>query len=303
MKYLHYPGCSLQSTGRGYKESLTAVFDALDVPIEELRDWNCCGATVYMSIDEHRAFALAARNLALAEQQVNGNGGGEATHLVAPCSACYLALTKARRYVDEYSDVKHKIASALDSADLPFPGQVEVRHPLDIFCHDIGLPAITARVRRPLTELRVACYYGCQIIRPYADFDDQYNPTSMDRLLQALGAETVDWPLKTRCCGGSLTGTVEEVGLRLNYILLKEAIRNGANAIATACPLCQFNLECFQDRISRRFEEQLNLPVVYFTQLMGVGFGLSERELGLKRLFVPLKLDRPETREVAHAVT
>ena len=222
MKYLYYPGCSLKSTGRAYEESLLAVFRALRVPLEELEDWNCCGETAYMAVDEMKAFGLAARNLALAEDQ-NGAQKAEEVNLVAPCSACYLVLTKAQHYIDEYTEVGQTILPALQAAGLRYEGRVRVRHPLDVLVNDVGLDTFAAQVRRPLAGLRVACYYGCQVVRPYASFDDQDNPTTMDQLVRAMGAEPIDWPLKTRCCGGSLTGTIEEVGLRLSYILLKEA--------------------------------------------------------------------------------
>ncbi|HUU45393.1 MAG TPA: CoB--CoM heterodisulfide reductase iron-sulfur subunit B family protein [Acidobacteriota bacterium] len=301
MKYLHYPGCSLKGSGRAYEESLLAVYEALGVSVEELDDWNCCGATAYMAVDELKAFALAARNLALAEGQhagQNGDDGGAC--LVAPCSACFLVLSKAKRYMEEYGEVGRRINEALAAAGLPYQGRIAIRHPLDLFINDVGLPAIAARVRRPLHGLRVACYYGCQLVRPYATFDDQFDPQTMDRLLRALGAETVDWPLKTRCCSGSLTGTIPDVGLHLNHILLKEARRHGANVVATACPLCQFNLECFQDRMSRRYGREIHTPVLYFTQLMGVALGLPDKTLGLQRLFVPLNKDQIQPEGVQH---
>jgi len=287
MKYLYYPGCSLRCTGKAYEESLQAVFDALGVTLEELQDWNCCGATAYMAVDEMKAFALAARNLAIAEQQ----GGGASPRMVSlmvPCNACFLVLTKTQRYIVQYPEVDQTVTAALKAANLSYDGRVIIRHPLDILINDIRLETVVEHAKQSLNGLRVACYYGCQMIRPYATFDDQYNPMSMDRLLRALGAEPVDWPLKTRCCGGSLTGTIQEVGLRLNHILLREAKKRGADVIATACPLCQFNLECFQSRINRQFDEKVNLPVLYFTQLMGLALGLSKKSLGLQRLFVPL---------------
>jgi heterodisulfide reductase subunit B len=161
---------------------------------------------------------------------------------------------------------------------------------LDILINEVGLQNITQKVRQPLQGLKVACYYGCQIVRPYAAFDDQVNPTTMDRLMRALGTETVEWPLKTRCCGGSLMGTLPEVGVPLSYILLKEALKRGADVVATACPLCQFNLECYQDKMSQQFKERLELPVAYFTQLLGLALGVPERQLGLHRLLIPLTL-------------
>lgn len=286
MRYLYYPGCSLKGTGKAYEESLLAVFEALGVPLEELTDWNCCGATAYMSVDELKAFALAARNLALAEQQGEGNS---TVDLITPCSACYLVLMKAQHYLREYKPIGQKIAAALREAKLEYKGRIRLRHPLDVFVHDIGLETIANRVERPLTGVKVASYYGCQMIRPYATFDDQHEPTSMERLTQVLGAEPVEWPLKTRCCGGSLTGTVPEVGLRLSYTLLQEAQKRGADMVITACPLCQFNLECYQSSMRKQFGNNLELPVVYFTQLIGLAFGLPEQKIGLQRLFVPLR--------------
>ncbi|HUT25510.1 MAG TPA: CoB--CoM heterodisulfide reductase iron-sulfur subunit B family protein, partial [Sumerlaeia bacterium] len=273
MKYLYYPGCSLKGAGKPYEESFLAVLRALGVDSEELPDWNCCGATAYMAVNELQAFALAARNLAIAEAR-NAPQKTEPIPLVAPCSACYLVLSKTHRYMEEYGDVRGRINRALGAAGLQYEGRVRVEHPLDTFVNTIGLGKIAERVTAPLSGLRVACYYGCQIVRPYATFDDQHNPSSMERLLGALGAETVDWPLKTRCCGGSLSGTIRDVGLQLSHILLKEAQKRGADAVATVCPLCQFNLECYQDKINQQFGETMELPVVYFTQLMGLAFGL-----------------------------
>ena len=148
--------------------------------------------------------------------------------------------------------------------------------------NDVGLDEIAKRVKAPLKGKKFAPYYGCQIVRPFASFDDQYNPQTMDRLLAAAGAECVTYPLKTRCCGGSLTGTVPEVGLRLAYIILKEAKKRGAEAVVTVCPLCQFNLDGYQDQIARQFEA-IDLPVVYFTQILGLALGLSAEELAFKR--------------------
>lgn len=287
MKYLYYPGCSLKGTNRGYEESVLAAFEALGIAVAELEDWNCCGATAYMAVDEMKSFALAARNLALAEHQ-----GQDSPTLMAPCSGCYLVLSKTQHYLEEYSEVSRTIDGALQAARLSYTRKVHVRHPLDILISEIGVQQISSRVRQPLKDLKVACYYGCQIVRPYAAFDDQVNPTTMDRLMRALGAETVDWPLKTRCCGGSLMGTLPEVGVPLSYILLKEALKRGADVVATACPLCQFNLECYQDKMSQQFKERLEIPVVYFTQLLGLALGVPERRLGMHRLLVPLPTAR-----------
>jgi len=286
MSYVYFPGCSLKSTGRAYEESMVAVFAAIDQPLSELADWNCCGATAYMAISELKALALSARNLALAERQCQN---AQKAEIVVPCAACYLGLNKANHYLSENGEVRGKIDQALKSARLEYSGRVRVRHPLDVLVNDIGLEKISARIKRPLTGIKVACYYGCQLVRPYAEFDDQHRPMTMDKLMTALGAEVVDWPIKTRCCGGSLTGTVPEVGQRLSYILLREAQKRGCQVIATACPLCQFNLECYQPEISRRYGEKIDISVAYFTQLIGLAFGLPQRQLGLHRLFVSVR--------------
>ncbi|MBN1213792.1 MAG: CoB--CoM heterodisulfide reductase iron-sulfur subunit B family protein [candidate division Zixibacteria bacterium] len=283
MSYIYYPGCSLKSTGRAYEDSLLAVFEALDIPLQELEDWNCCGATAYMSISELKAFALSARNFALAERQ---NGENDFAEMVVPCAACYLGLNKAHRYLAEHPELRETIDRALEAGGLKYNDKIHVRHPLDVLINDLTPDKITGLVKRPLEGLKVACYYGCQLVRPYSDFDDQHDPQTMDKIVKMLGGEVVNWPLKTRCCGGSLTGIVQDVGLRLSYILLAEARKRGCDLIVTACPLCQFNLECYQSRISGIYGHKIKIPVIYFTQLMGHAFGLSDEMLGLKRVFV-----------------
>ena len=283
MKYLYYPGCSLKCTGKAYEESLLAVFKALKIDYTEIEDWNCCGATDYMAVDEVNAFSIAARNLALAEKQFEKE---EEIHVIAPCAACYMVLLKTMKYMDESPALRDKTKHALKEAGLNFEGRVKVRHPLDVLINDIGIEAIAKAKKYALKGIKVASYYGCQTVRPYSTFDDQRDPQTMDNLVKALGAEPVDWPLKTRCCGGSLTGTVAQVGLPLSYILLKEASRHGADVVVTACPLCQFNLECYQTDMNKKFNEDMNLPVMYFSQLMGLAMGIPQKEIGLQRLFV-----------------
>ncbi len=282
MKFSYFPGCSLKGSGRAYEESLLPVLSALGVELEELDDWNCCGATAYMAVSDAAGYVLAARNLALAEQKKQD--------LVAPCSGCYLVLNKCQHYAAEYPDVATRVQETLKRDNLTYKGTTKVRHPLDILVNDIGLDAIKKRVTNPLKGFKIAPYYGCQIIRPYATFDDQHNPVTMDKLFKALGAEVVTYPLKTRCCGGSLTGTVTEVGQNMSYILLREAMRRGANVLATTCPLCQFNLDAYQGDISSDYHESVKMPIVYFTQLMGLAFGLPAEKIGLQRCIVPMDL-------------
>lgn len=275
--YLYYPGCSLKGTGIAYEESLLALFRLLEISFEELDDWNCCGATSYMSIDEGEAFVLSARNLALAVRA----GGRD---LIAPCAACYLVLRKTQDYVAKYPAIRKRVAASLDTAGLPMMDGCKVRHPLEVLYSDFGTAKIEARVRRSWQGGPVACYYGCQAIRPYYEVDKPVHQSRMEELLQAAGVPSVDFALKTKCCGGSLTGTIHTVGVRLNYILLKEAARKGAQAVVTLCPLCQFNLDAYQSEIRKETGEKLDLPIFYFPQLLGWALGCDARSLGVRRL-------------------
>jgi heterodisulfide reductase subunit B len=286
MEYLYYPGCSLESAGKPYDESLRAVFSALGIKLSELEDWNCCGATMYMSVDETTSLAISARNLALSER----NGSRE---LVAPCSACYTVLLKTNRFLRESPELKEKVDRVLGEAGLRYDLTVTIRHPLDVLVHVVGLEAIARAAKRRLERLTVAPYYGCQIVRPERGFDHDEFPMAMDQLFEALGARCAYFPLKTRCCGGMLMTTFPKVCLQLIKDLLECASENGADCIVTTCPLCQMNVEAYQKRVNRAFGTSYQVPVLYFTQLLGLALGCSETELGLQRNLIPLKAALP----------
>ena len=281
MEYLYYPGCSLESSGRAYDESLRAVFRALGIGLKELDDWNCCGATMYMSVDEAVSVAISARNLALAEQ----SGFQD---LVAPCSACYTVLLKTNRFLQDSRNLKEKVDRLLASAGLRYDLTVKVRHPLDVLVNDVGVEVIAQAAKRTLDGMSFAPYYGCQIVRPERGFDDREFPTTMDRLFERLGARPVYFPLKTRCCGGMLMTTFPDVALNLVDELLGCAVENGASCIVTTCPMCQMNLEVYQNRVNKRFRRSYKIAIVFFTQLLGLALGCGGRELGLDRNLVPL---------------
>jgi len=274
--YGYYPGCSMRGTGVAYEESLRVLFELLDLPLQELPDWNCCGATSYMCIDEGMAFLLSARNLSLARRA----GFHE---LVTPCSACYLVLRKTQDYADRYPQIARHITESLAAANLPSLDSVKVRHPLEVLFSDVTPERIRSKVVRRWRGGQVACYYGCQLVRPFGEADRLHDPTHVDELLRAAGVPTIEYSLKTKCCGGSLTGTMHSVGVRLNYILLKEAARKGAGAIATVCPLCQYNLDAYQAEIRKGTGELLDMPVLHFTQILGWALGGDVRSLGLRR--------------------
>ena len=205
MSYTYYPGCSAKGTGRSYEESLRAVFGALGTGLDELEDWNCCGATGYPAVDAAKAAALSARNLALAE---SAQPGPEPVDVIAPCAGCYRALLKTERTFADGGAVAARVGGALDAAGLRYEGRARARHPLDVLVNDIGLDRIAEAAVRPLAGLRVACYYGCLLVRPYATFDDRRSPTSMERLLEAAAPS----PSTGRCGRAAAAAPVTAAG-------------------------------------------------------------------------------------------
>lgn len=283
-RYLFYPGCSLQRSARPYLDSLEAISEDLDLVIEDVNDWNCCGATEYLSVYRIAAHALVGRNLALAQQQVNGT-----RTLMAACSACYLNLVKTNHYMREDERLRTEVNDALSAGGLEYqPDSVEIRHLLDVVFNDVGLDAVQARVVRPLKGLRVAPYYGCMIVRPDPEnrFDNPEYPMALDRLLKVLGAEVIDFPLKTHCCSGHMTQISPEVAYELIRRLVHGADQYRADLMVTLCPMCQLNLDAYQGEMNQHFNTTYHMPVLYFTQLMGLAFGHEPAELGIGREFV-----------------
>ena len=272
-KYAYFPGCSLEKMARSYHDSAMETTRALDVELQEIEDWNCCGATTYFNIDELLAYTLCGRNLAIAEQLK--------LDVVAPCSGCYKNMYSARKHLKREPDLMEHINEALAEDDLKFAGTSEVRHLIDVLVNDVGLEEIQRRVRRPLTGLKVAPYYGCQILRPRKDHEDVESPRFFEDLMTAVGADPVEYRLKLRCCGGALLITNREAALSLVRNLLENAVQSGAAIIATACPLCQVNLECYQKQVNSEFGTNLNVPVLYFTQLVGLALGIAPGKLGI----------------------
>jgi heterodisulfide reductase subunit B len=281
MRYLFYPGCSLEATAQEYQMSTRAVMGELGVELEELEDWTCCGASAADTASPLLSLVLPARNLALAEK-ADGD-----RQLVASCSACYVNLSKVGERVRQEPVWLDRINQALSVEGLTYAGKIQVRHLLDVLANDVGPEAIAARVVRPLTGLRVAPYYGCQTVRPYSPFDEPYLPESMDRIVAALGAQVHPNPMKAACCGGTLMTTKREVGVKLVSDLIQAV--EGADCIVTVCPLCQMNLESYQGLVSKKLDQPIDMPVLYLTQLLGLAFGLPEDQLGLKHNIVPLK--------------
>lgn len=277
MKYAYYPGCSLESTAKEYDLSVRAVCSNLGIELAELPDWSCCGASSGHSTNRWLAHALAGRNLALAER--------EGLDIAVACPACYLRLRTTYKGMKEDSRQREELVKLID---MPYEARYNTRHLLDIIYNDIGLENVKKRLTKPLRGLKLACYYGCYLVRPpkVVAFDDPENPNSMDMLLDALGAEVRDWSGKVDCCGGSLSLSKREIAKQLVSEITEMARKAGAQAIVTACPLCHSNLE-----IRQTTGGQYRLPIFYFTELIGLAIGIAEVRSWLKKHMIsPLSL-------------
>lgn len=273
MKYLYYPGCSLEGTALEYNVSTRALMQAVGAELIELEDWTCCGASAAESTSRLLSMALPARNLALAGQM---DEGGE---ILVPCSACYLNLKKVEVKIRSDPELRKTLNTILSGENQHVDHRVKVRHLLDVVSRDLGPEPIRTLLKRSFDGLSIAPYYGCQCLRPYAVFDDPESPGSMEPVLEATGAAIHPWTMGGKCCGASHMNTKPEVGLELVAAILREA--GGADAIVTVCPMCQMNLEAFQKRVSRECGENLEMTILYLPQFLGLAVGLSEKELRL----------------------
>ena len=276
--YSYFPGCSLEKMAVSYHLSAMETTNKMGVELKEIEDWNCCGATTYFHVDELLAYTLVARNLAMAEKTGHD--------LVAPCSACYKNSYFGNAYLKEDQDLSDHINYALEQDNLHYSGSIEVKHLMEVFVDDVGLEEIKSKITHPLEGLRVAPYYGCQIVRPKKDHQDVENPQFFEDLMTTVGAQPVDFTYRLRCCGGSLIITSREAALSLVRDLLQSAVDSEADVIATACPMCQTNLECYQKTVNREFGTDFSIPIMYFTQLLGLSMGLPLKKLGIGTEFV-----------------
>ena len=267
MKYFLYWGCSLEGSGANFLVSLKPVMETLGVEWQEIKDWNCCGASIsYIGANDLAIKVLNARNLAIAE----ANGGYD---IIAPCSSCYIQMVKVNHEIQEDPELAAKVNKALAEGGLQYKGSVKVRHVLDVLYHDIGLDKIKDKVVKPLSGLKVGGYVGCQSVRPYGEYDSVERPVTHDRIIEALGAEAVPFPKKMRCCGSGIFLTEMEYCFNLVKDILEDALNHGAQLISTVCPMCAMNLEVYQSRINKALGTNFDVPIVYLTQLMAVAFG------------------------------
>jgi heterodisulfide reductase subunit B len=277
MKYAYYPGCSAHSTARDMHESTVAVAGALGIDLVEPAGWTCCGATAAHQTDRILAASLPAATLITVKDM--------GLDMVANCAACYNRMKVANHEVSTDSAVRKSVGDAIGR---DYDGSVKVRHLIEVLLEDIGLDAIKDALKHSLNGLKVACYYGCLLVRPHevTNFDDPENPTSLDRLVTAMGAESLDWPHKVECCGGGLSMSRTDVVVNLTDAIVGMAKAAGAECIAVSCPMCQINLDMRQADIEKQTGTRYDMPVLYVTQLLGLCLGISPDELGLKRLMV-----------------
>jgi heterodisulfide reductase subunit B2 len=277
MKYAFFPGCSLESTGWDFDRSTRGVCRALGIELVEIPDWVCCGSTPAHTTSASLSVALPVMNLLKAKEM--------GLPVLTACASCYARLRTANHVVRNDQEERSRVERITGK---PYDGGVEVRHLLDVLVNELGLEAIRDKVVRPLNGIRVASYYGCLLTRPpeIVAFDDTEHPVCMDDLLAAIGAEPVEWPYKTECCGGALSITRSEIVNRLGFRLLSMARQAGAECLAVACPLCESNLDLRQADAAKAHGDIPDTPVLYITQLLGLALGLSAAEVGLDALIV-----------------
>lgn len=291
-KIAYYPGCSGQGTSEEYDRSSRAICKALDIELVDIPDWSCCGSTPAHTVNHVLSAALSARNLALVE----GMGLDKVT---TPCPSCLTNLRTAAHKM-ENSEFRTKVNALLD---VPCTKMVDAQSVLQVLTENVDVALIKSKVVKPLTGIKIACYYGCIMNRPpeLMRFDHHENPMAMDNIMTALGAEVVPFPLKVECCGASFGIARGDIVARLSGKLLDAGRRLGADAFVTACPLCQMNLDMRQGQINDALHENFRIPVFYYTQLLGYALGLDRSELGFEKLCVNPRLALGRIKQPAQA--
>lgn len=284
VRMTYYPGCSSQGSGRHLDESLRAVLPAVGVEIDDIEDWNCCGASVgHIGGGQLPNLSLTGRNLAKARERGTQD-------VITGCAACYLNTHGGNEKIRNDVKKKAQVNEALEAGDLHYDGDLKVRHACEVLVNDVGIDKIKSRVTNPLKGLKVAGYVGCQTVRPFAgtaaggSYDVYDDPEFLDDFTRACGAEAVPFKHKTACCGGSVAVMSPDRTLHLMKNILEDAKQSGADVISTPCPLCQTNVEMYQEQINKKYGTDYNIPVVFYTQLMAVAFGMDgEKDAALNR--------------------
>jgi heterodisulfide reductase subunit B len=285
-KVAYYPGCALEGTGHSYNRSTKEVGKALGLELEEVKNWNCCGAMEVKNVDPKIQTYLSSRVMSIAANEMGYDT------VMAPCNGCYHNLKKAE-YDLENDPASVEVVDRLSTKaghETYEAGQVETIHALDWIKDSLGEDGIRARVKNSLKDLKIANYYGCMYTRPRHIFPEKdkgegsestSKPHFMDDLLAAAGAENVEFPLKTACCGGAHTLSDSDTSTKLVMNLIRAAEASGAEVIATECPTCHSGLEMHQIRAEKKYGEKTNVKIIYFTQLLGLALGLSPKQVGI----------------------
>ncbi len=280
----YYPGCSSQGSARHLDESLRSVLPEVGIEMDDIDDWNCCGASVgHIGGGQLPNLSLTGRNLAKARERGTQD-------VITGCAACYLNTHGGNEKIKADVKKKAQVNEALDAGGLKYDGDLKVRHVCEVLVNDVGVDKIKEKVKNPLTGLKVAGYVGCQTVRPFAqtqeggEYDTYDDPNFLDDFTEACGATAVPFQHKTACCGGSVAVMSPDRTLHLIKNILEDAKQAGADVISTPCPLCQTNVEMYQDQINAKFGTDYKIPVVFYSQLMAVAFGMDpEKDAALQR--------------------
>jgi len=279
-EYAFYPGCSsqLKASAANYLVSVNSMCQKLDIKMTEIPDWNCCSASIgYAEGGELPRISLSARNFALAEQHLPGQD------IVATCAACWLSSREAKERLDASADLMKETNEALAAAGLHYKGDVEIRHMVEVLIEDLGYGELKSPVVKPLDGLKFAGYVGCQTNRPFGiDGESFENPMYLDKLVETAGGEALSkYEQKVTCCGGALAFSEPEKSQKQIKDIVESAYDHGADMIVTPCPLCQANVEVYQSEINKKHGTKLNMPVLYYSQLLTVAYGGSAKDAGL----------------------
>ena len=287
-EYSFYPGCSSQkgASSSNYLTSVETMCAALDIKMNTIPDWNCCSASIgYNGGGELPRLALSARNIALSEKH---NPGQE---IVATCAACWLSTRESAERLHEDAGLKAETDIALKEAGLELKNETPIKHMVEVLIEDIGYEKMAEKVVTPLEGLKIAGYVGCQTNRPFGIEGESFeNPKYLDMMVEALGAESIpDYEKKVSCCGGALAFSEPEKSQALVKGILESAYDHGANMIVTPCPVCQMNVEVYQDQINSTYGTKFHIPVTYYSTLMAVAYGSTAKEAALEGQIIRAK--------------
>ena len=287
-EYSFYPGCSSQrgASSSNMQKSVDTMCEELDIQLNHIPDWNCCSASIgYVGGGELPRLALSARNIALSEQH---NAGQD---IVATCAACWLSTRETKERLAEDAGLLAEANQALAEAGLVLKNETPVRHMVEVLIEDIGYDNISQKVVRPLEGIKIAGYVGCQTNRPFGIAGESFeNPMYLDKLVETLGADPIKaYDKKVQCCGGALAFSEPEKSQNMIKGIIESAYDNAADMIVTPCPVCQMNVEVYQDQINARSGTKFSMPVVYYSQLMDVAFGRSAKDAALDQQVIKAK--------------